>query len=89
MGRNMAVQRVEELCVRGLTLSEAVRVELDQSLSSFGREIGRTGNEVSMMLNGYPGRVYPEVRRALAKKMGMPVSELSRLIEEYAPGAPE
>lgn len=80
-----AVKLIRAAIDLGFSTSEAVQKALGRPLSHFAEERGHRPSEVSMCLNGYPGRTYALIRDHLAAELGIERRHLDVLID----GEPE
>ena len=78
-----SVNMIEVAIAVGFTPSEAIQNALGVSLAHFAADAGCTATQVSMCLNGYPGRVYSGIRDALCRRLGVPRDRLDRWISDY------
>lgn len=76
-----AVKRLQAALDLGFSLSEAVFRTLGQTQSAWAEDHGVRQSEVSMCLGGYPERPYGAIRDALCDDLGIPRSDLDRLID--------
>lgn len=76
-----AVKLVEGALALGFSLSEAIQRALGCSLSAFAADIGVGRSEVSMCLNKYEGRIYEQIREALAQRLGVDRSQVDAWID--------
>lgn len=81
---NDPVKVIETALALGFSLPEAFQRALGQSLSEWGSERGFGKTAISMCLNGYHGRVYPEIRDAFADAFGVGRDRVDTWIAEWA-----
>ncbi len=79
-----SVKVIEGALSLGFTLPEAVSRALGTSLGDFARQNDVRATEVSMCLNAYHQRTYPNIRDAICEALGIPREYLDRLIEAEA-----
>lgn len=65
----------------GFSLSAVVSKETGLSLADLAAQVGHTGSELSMLLNGYKHRIYQNLRAFLAKKLRITQEQLGELID--------
>lgn len=75
------IKQIEGLIGFGSTLPEAVSKALGSTLTEFALRYGWRHSEVSMCLNGYHQRTYPEIRDAICAELEIPREYLDRLID--------
>ncbi len=78
---NDPVKTLDQLLDLGVSLGKALHTILGRSLAEWARSTGRfSQQDVSMCVNNYEGRVYDEIREALAEEIPCTRGELDRLI---------
>ena len=79
-----ASKTIETAFALGFSLPDAIQRALERPLTEFGLERGFRKSEVSMCLNGYHQRVYPEIRDALCDELSIDREFLDAKIDEQA-----
>jgi len=83
-GRTQTIKLISVSLELGYSLSEAVQRALGSTLTDFAKRHDFRQVEVSMCLLGYPQRIYPDIRKALCRELGVPRSFLDDKIETQA-----